>query len=184
VRRLFLLGLFLVCASSLSRAAPKDGKALQVVPSVDFPRYAGKWYEIARLPNRFQRGCAGEVAATYSLVEGTRLRVINECRTNDGRVERAEGSARVADRGSPSSKLEVGFAPSWLSWLPFVWGDYWVIALAEDYSYSVLGTPDRKYLWVLSRAPQMDEVTYKRLVEKAAAQGFDVTKLMKTRQSL
>jgi apolipoprotein D and lipocalin family protein len=179
VKELFAFGLILLPVLALSKANDSDTKLVQVVPSVDLSRYTGKWHEIARLPNRFQKDCSGEVTATYSLLGEGQLKVVNECRKN-GRIERAEGKARLAAKDGPSSKLEVRFAPSWLSWLPFVWGDYWVIELASDYSYSVVGTPDRKYLWILSRAPQMDEETYKRLIEKAKAQGFDVAKLMKT----
>ncbi len=156
--------------------------ALEVVASVELSRYSGKWYEVARLPNRFQSKCAGEVTATYSQLDDGQLKVVNECRQRDGRMARAEGRARLADKREPNSKLEVRFAPAWLGWLPVVWGDYWIIALAPDYSYSVVGTPDRKYLWVLSRTPQMDEVVYQRLVEQAAAKGFDVSRLIKTRQ--
>jgi len=95
----------------------------------------------------------------------------------------AEGKARLASANGPNSKLKVRFAPAWLSWLPAVWGDYWIIELAPDYSYSVVGTPDRKYLWILSRTPQMDAATYDRLVRQSAAKGFDVARLVKTNQS-
>ncbi len=156
---------------------------LEVVPSVDLSRYAGKWYEVARLPNRFQNKCAGEVTASYSQLEGGQLKVVNECRRQNGQITRAEGRARLADKSGPNSKLEVSFAPAWLEWLPAVWGDYWIIDLAPDYSYSVVGTPNRKYLWVLSRAPQMEEATYQRIVEGAAARGFDVSRLIRTRQA-
>jgi apolipoprotein D and lipocalin family protein len=184
VKNLFALTLILLLTSNLSRADDQDRILLQVVPVVDLSRYTGKWYEIARLPNKFQKDCAGEVIATYSLLEGGKLKVVNQCRKQNGRIEKAEGKARLANKNGSNSKLEVRFAPPWLSWLPFVWGDYWIIELAEDYSYSVVGTPDRKYLWILSRAPQMDEGTYKSLIEKAEGQGFNVAKLMKTSQSL
>jgi apolipoprotein D and lipocalin family protein len=169
-------------AYTLAAAKTKDQKTLEVVPAVDLTRYVGKWYEIARLPNSFQKKCAGEVAATYSLIEKGEIRVINECRKSDGQVDTAEGKARLADKDGPTSKLEDRFAPAWLSWIPAVWGDYWVIDLAPDYSYSLVGTPDRKYLWILSRAPRLDESTYKMLIDKAAAQGFDVSRVVKTRQ--
>ncbi len=183
MKKAFILAFILLCASTMSRGKDKEGKVLQVVPSVDFSRYSGKWYEIARLPNRFQKGCAGEVIATYSLLEGGRLKVVNQCRKSDGQINRAEGKGRLANQNGPNSKLKVRFAPSWLSWLPFVWGDYWIIELAEDYSYAVVGTPDRNYLWILSRTPQMEEAIYKRVIEKAAAAGFDVTQVIRTRQS-
>ena len=160
-----------------------SARDLPVVPSVDYARYMGKWYEIARLPNKFQKDCTGEVTAMYSLLGAGELKVVNECRRQNGRLEQAAGKARQAEKGGSSAKLKVRFAPAWLSWLPAVWGDYWIMELAPDYSHSLVGTPDRKYLWVLSRTPRMDETVYKRLLEKAAANGFDVAKVIKTRQS-
>jgi apolipoprotein D and lipocalin family protein len=138
---------------------------------------------VARLPNRFQEKCVGEVTATYSLLEGDKIRVVNACGQKDGKLMMAEGKARLASANGPNSKLKVRFAPAWLSWLPAVWGDYWIIELAPDYSYSVVGTPDRKYLWILSRTPQMDAATYDQLLGQLAAKGFDVARLVKTRQS-
>lgn len=182
MKELIVLSLFLLPIIGWSKADDAKTKSVQVVPSVDLSRYTGKWYEIARLPNKFQQDCRGEVTATYSLVREGRLKVVNECRKGR-RVGRAEGEARLRAKDGPNSKLKVRFAPSWLSWLPFVWGDYWIIELAPDYSYSVVGTPDRKYLWVLSRTAEMEAGTYQRVIEKAAAEGFDVSKLTKTRQS-
>jgi apolipoprotein D and lipocalin family protein len=181
LRKMF--GLFFILTSASVLAGADRPQALEVVPTVDLSRYAGKWYEIARLPNRFQNKCAGEVAAGYSQLEGGQLKVVNECRQNDGQITRAEGKARLADKGGPNSKLKVRFAPAWLSWLPAVWGDYWVMDLAPDYSYSVVGAPDRKYLWILARTPRMDEAIYQRIIEQTAAKGFDVSRLVKTRQS-
>lgn len=168
----------------LAITAPANAqKPLAVVPAVDLSRYVGKWYEVGRLPNRFQKDCAGEVAAEYALLAGNQLQVVNTCRKTNGQTIRAEGQARLADKNGPNSKLEVRFAPTWLSWLPAVWGDYWIIALADDYSYAVVGTPDRKYLWVLSRTPKLDEAKYQSLIQQADAQGFAVAQVIKTRQA-
>lgn len=160
-----------------------DSSTLEVVPSVDLARYAGKWYEIARLPNRFEEACRDNVTATYSPLAGGLLKVVNECRKKNGEPARAEGKARPASRTGPNSRLEVSFAPAWLSWLPLVWGDYWIIRLAPDYSYALVGAPSREYLWILSRTPEMDEATYRRLVEDAATQGFDTARLVRVAQS-
>ncbi len=181
LRKLFALVLIL---PNLPLVAERDRPpALEVVASVELSRYSGKWYEVARLPNQFQKKCAGEVTATYSQLDDGQLKVVNECRQQNGQIARAEGRARLAGERRPNSKLKVRFAPAWLGWLPTVWGDYWIIALAPDYSYSVVGSPDRKYLWILSRTPQMDEAVYQRIIEQAAAKGFDVSRLVKTRQS-
>ena len=178
-----LATLFLILAGSVVLADADGSTALEVVPSVDLSRYAGKWYEVARLPNRFQQNCAGEVTATYSLLAGDTLKVVNACARKNGQSMMAEGKARLASARGPNSKLKVRFAPAWLSWLPAVWGDYWILDLAPDYSYSVVGTPDRKYLWILSRTPQMSAATYDQLIRQSAAKGFDVARLVKTRQS-
>ena len=181
-RRVILGACALLALVAVARA-DKRREPLRVVPSVDPVRYAGRWYEIARLPNPFQNKCAGDVTADYAVRAGGGFDVLNRCRRADGTVTSAKGRARAADRRGPNSKLEVRFAPGYLSFLPFVWGDYQVIDLAPDYSYALVGEPGREYLWVLSRTPRMDEETYGRAVARAAAEGFDVSKLMKTEQS-
>jgi len=156
--------------------------AVTSVPDLDLARYAGKWYEIARYPNRFQKSCAGEVTAEYVLQPDGRIRVINECRRADGSLNRAEGVARKASDTGPNAQLKVRFAPAFLSFLSAVWGDYWVIGLAADYGYAVVGDPSREYLWILSRTPTMTDSAYRESVAAAAASGFDATRLIRTRQ--
>jgi apolipoprotein D and lipocalin family protein len=138
------------------------------------------------LPNRFEDGkgkeCVG-VTATYTLRDDGRIRVVNRCRKQDGKITVAEGVARVKDKRT-NARLEVNFAPAFLGFLPFVWGDYNIIELAPDYSFAVVGNPDRKFLWILSRKPQLDEAIYKQVVERAAAQGFDVSRLVRNQASL
>lgn len=178
-----MAALILVGSLTAVLASAASPETLDVVSSVDLSRYAGRWYEIARLPNRFQNKCAGEVVAAYALLEGGQLKVVNECRQENGQTITAEGEARLADRSGRNSKLKVRFAPAWLSWLPMVWGDYWIIDLASDYSVAVVGTPDRKYLWILSRAPKLGDAIYERIVKQTGAKGFDVSRLVKTRQA-
>lgn len=149
---------------------------LEVVPSVDLTRYAGKWYEIARLPNRFQRGCAGNTTATYTLRRDGKLTVQNECRKADGRPTSARGTARVADSQGPNAKLKVTF------FWPFS-GDYWIIGLDPEYRWAVVGEPGRNYLWILSREPQLDPALYERIVRRVQQQGFDTGRLLKTSQT-
>ena len=161
----------------------EDKPPLTVVPSVDLVRYSGQWYEIARLPNRFQKKCGGEVTANYTLRPDGKITVLNRCRREDGKEIKAEGMARLSAKGQPNSVLKVRFAPAFLSFIPQVWGDYQIIALSADYTHAVVGNPGREYLWILSRSPRMDEVTFNRLTEEAKAQGFNVGLLQKTRQS-
>ena len=143
---------------------------LQVVPHVELKRYLGKWYEIAHLPARFQEGCT-DTTATYTLSEDGSISVLNEC-TRNGKVKRAKGKAKVVDKNS-GAKLKVSF------FWPF-YGDYWIINLGKDYDYAVVGTPNRKYLWILSRTPQMDDKLFSQLIESAKSKGFDVKSLIKT----
>ena len=175
-------GLLMLIAALVVRAEKKEKEPLRVVPSVELGRYAGLWYEVARLPNRFEEKCAGDVTAEYTPVKADRIKVVNRCRKKDGRMTEAEGVARLADKEGPNSRLEVRFAPSYLSFLPFVWGDYQIIELAPDYGHALVGDPSRKYLWILSRTPRMDEETFRRLTEAARSQGFDVSRLIRTKQ--
>jgi len=157
-------------------------RPVESVPAVDLRRYAGLWYEVARFPNRFQARCLGETTATYEPLPNGELRVVNSCRDAEQRLVRAEGRARLADRRGPASRLKVRFAPRILSFLSMVWGDYWILDLTDDYGAALVGTPSREYLWVLSRTPQLDEAIYERLVATAAAQGFDVARLIRSRR--
>jgi apolipoprotein D and lipocalin family protein len=163
--------------------AKSAGQEVTVADSVDLQRYAGIWYEIARLPNRFQNDCIGNVTATYTLLDNGEIRVVNRCAKADGDSAVAEGRARRADDHGPNTKLKVRFAPAILSFLPFVWGDYWIIDLAPDYGYAVIGEPKREYLWVLSRTPSMEDATLTQILSKVKKQGYDLTGLIRTKQS-
>ena len=178
----FYVTILFILVGTTGWATTADRRPLEVVPAIDLARYAGIWYEVARFPNRFQQKCLGEVTATYSLLSDNELKVVNACRVKNGQIAKAEGRARRAEEKGPNSKLKVRFAPSFLSWLPVVWGDYWIIDLAPDYSYAVVGSPDRKYLWVLSRTPQLAETTYEQITRRVAAQGFETSRLVKTSQ--
>ncbi|MBI1355050.1 MAG: hypothetical protein GC160_11945 [Acidobacteria bacterium] len=171
----------LFCWTALS-AAERSTAPLRTVESFDPARYAGRWYEIARLPNKFQTACAGDVQVRYSLLDDGRLSVYNECREADGDLRSVQGVARRADPDEPASQLEVRFAPAWLSFLPVVWADYQVIDLAPDYSWAAVGEPTRRYFWLLSRAPRLDEGTLKGILQRAEAQGYDLSGLIRTPQ--
>jgi apolipoprotein D and lipocalin family protein len=180
--RILALTVLAAVAAPVAFGVERPPAPVDVVPAVDLERYAGMWYEIARLPNRFQDDCACCVSATYTPRAGGRLAVVNECRTADGKPKSVEGEAKLAGEDGPTSKLKVRFAPRFLSFLGFVWGDYWILDLAEDYSHALVGSPDRKYLWVLSRGLTMEEETYARTLEKAAGMGFDVSRAQRTVQ--
>ena len=155
-------------------------RPVEAVPTVDLVRYAGTWYEIARLPNRFQKECVSDVTATYSLLGDGQILVVNRCRTASGEIKEAEGKARRKGEDAPTSKLQVRFAPAILSFLPFVWADYWVIDLAEDYRYAVVGGPSREYLWILARSPELAGETYEGITRRLRQQGYDPALLVRT----
>jgi apolipoprotein D and lipocalin family protein len=146
---------------------------LEVVPHVELEKYLGKWYEIAHLPARFQEGCS-DTTATYALSKDGSISVLNECVRN-GKVKKAKGRAKVVDKSS-GAKLKVTF------FRPF-YGDYWIIKLGNDYDYAVVGTPNRKYLWILSRTPQMDDNLLSQLIEFVKSKGFNVENLIRTSHS-
>lgn len=148
-------------------------KDLETVAKVDVQRYMGRWYEIASFPQSFQKGCSCTVAE-YKLLENGKVSVTNSCNI-DGKMKVANGKAWVTDK-STNAKLKVSF------FWPFS-GKYWIIDLADDYSYAVVGHPNRKYLWILSRTPQMDKQQYEGILERIRAKGFDTTQLQVTVQS-
>ena len=156
--------------------------AVKTIASLDVPRYLGTWYEIAKFPNWFQRKCVGNTKAVYAIKADGNLQVLNSCKTANGDTSLAEGVAKqIGTKGSP--KLEVRFAPEWLSFLPLVWGDYWVIDLDAQYQVAAVSDPKRDYLWILSRTPQMDPKAYDELLTRLQQQQFDVRKLENTPQN-
>jgi apolipoprotein D and lipocalin family protein len=144
--------------------------ALEVVKSVDLNRYIGVWYEIAHLPFKYQRGCSA-TTATYLLRADGRIDVLNRCMKGD-KESKAKGVAWIVD-SSTNARLKVRF------FWPFS-GDYWIIDLGKNYEYAVVGVPNRKYLWILSRTPRMDQSLLEEIKGRAAQQGFDVSRLIST----
>ncbi|APB98260.1 lipocalin family protein [Polynucleobacter asymbioticus] len=172
----FVLLLFTSYGYSQSEAPVKT------IPNLDVPRYMGTWYEIAKFPNWFQRKCVANTKAEYSIRPDGNLKVLNSCKTASGEVTDAEGLAKqIGAKDSP--KLLVRFAPAWLSFLPMVWGDYWVVDLDSQYQVAAVSDPKREYLWVLSRTPQLNQKTYEELLQRLKAQQFDVRKLELTTQT-
>lgn len=155
-----------------------DLPALQVVGNVELERYMGTWYEIANYPHPFQEGCVA-TTASYSLRDDGRVDVLNRCRKGglEGEVDEAKGIARVLDSLS-YAKLQVSF------FRPF-WGDYWIIELAEDYRYAVVGHPGRDYLWILSRTPGMSAQDYAQILQQLESRHqYDIGRLVETVQPL
>ncbi len=179
------LSIFLIFATMVSgqQNQSKETAALATVPSVDLKRYSGKWFEIARYENKFQKQCVGNTTATYVVKVAGKVDVINECLTKNGEIDRAKGEARIVDKKT-NAKLEVRFAPTVLSFIPAVWGDYWIIELDDNYQHVVIGDPKRKYFWILSRTPELSDATYQNILRRAEKLGFNPAKVIKTPQKL
>jgi apolipoprotein D and lipocalin family protein len=161
-----------------SACATKNGngmKPLETVNSVDLGRYVGQWYEIARYHHRFQEGCVGS-KATYTLRSDGKITVVNECYDNSfsGKLRSVEGKAWVIDKKT-NARLKVSF------FWPFA-GDYWIIDLGQDYEYAVVGHPNRKYLWILSRTPDIEDEVYQSILTRLQKQEYDTAKLIRTAQ--
>lgn len=156
--------------------------AVRTVQQVDLKRYLGHWYEIARLPTRDERDCVGDVSATYTL-HPTRglIAVHNRCRMASGKFRSARGVAQVV-RGSANARLKVSFAPALLRPLPIVWSDYWILEVDADYRQALVGTPDRRYLWILARTPTLADADREHLTEHALEQGYDTSAMIFTEQ--
>jgi apolipoprotein D and lipocalin family protein len=171
----------LALAGMLATAGTAGAAAVATIPALDMARYAGTWYEIAKYPNFFQRKCLSNTVANYSAQADGAIRVDNRCTQEGNKVGQAVGAARQPG-GAGSPKLEVRFAPAWLSFLPFVWGNYWVIDLDPGYTLAAVSEPKREYLWILSRTAKVEPQAYAALLQRLAAQGFDTGKLIVTKQ--
>lgn len=169
-----LMVLMLVGGAFHSAASAAE---LKTVDSVDLDRYLGTWYEIASYPAWFQKSCTA-VKAEYARRDDGLISVVNSClkHTLAGKLKQANGKAKIVDPES-NAKLKVSFFG------PF-WGPYWIIDLDTDYGWAVVGVPSRKYLWILSRTPEMDGNTYAGILERLVDQGYDPSRLKKTLQPI
>jgi apolipoprotein D and lipocalin family protein len=173
----------LAVVALLTTRSRRARHAPPTVEHVDLERYAGRWFEIARLPNDFQQDCVRDVTAHYAPLPDGRVRVTNQCVLEDGTLKRADAVARLATDDGSNAKLKVRFAPAVAAFLPFVWGDYWVLDLSADYAWAVVGGPDRRFLWILSRTPDLPSPLYHELLRRAAVKGYDTARVVKTRQT-
>ena len=165
-----LAAILSLLSSCVAHQSGKDLPPVQTVAKVDLARYVGLWYEIARYPNSFQKNCRDSTAMYTARKDGD-IEVVNRCRSEkDGSTREAKARAWVVDTES-NARLKVSF------FWPFR-GDYWIIDLGQDYEYAVVGTPNRKYLWILNRTPEMAPDVLARIIENVEKQGFDGSKLV------
>ena len=169
-------------ASAQSQSSEASPAPLESIASLDVPRYMGTWYEVAKYPNWFQKRCIANTSATYAVQPNGMLQVLNRCQKEDGSITDALGEAKqVGDTNSP--KLKVRFAPAWLSFLPFVWGNYWVIDLDPQYQLAAVSEPSRKYLWILSRTQTVEPKAYEALMQRLKQQGFNLDAIEISKQT-
>jgi apolipoprotein D and lipocalin family protein len=168
----------------LAQKNDSDNKTqVQTVSSVDLKKYSGKWYEIARYANKFQRKCAGNTTATYSTKADGSLSISNECVMKDGTIGKATGDAKIVDTAT-NAKFEMSFAPRFKSFLSSDWDNYWVVDLDQNYQYAAVADPKRENLWILSRTPEMNDALYQNVLRRVERLGFNPGKLTKTPQNL
>ena len=170
---------FLVCPILLIGGDSINDKPLTTMPSVDLNRYAGLWFEIAKIPNRFQKQCTGNTTAQYILRTDGKIDVLNRCRRSDSTYTEARGVAKIVDTSS-NAKLKVSFVR--FLGMNLFWGNYWIIGLDSDYQWAIVGEPSRKYGWVLAREPGLSDSTWQTVQNLLVEQGYDPERFVKTVQ--
>lgn len=177
-----VLGSAVLLGLSLASMSYAETPTLKVVDKVELDRYLGVWYEVARKPLSFQNKCDRNVTASYTLNENGNVNVDNKCVSKDGSLNQSVGEAYIQNAPA-NSKLKVSFLPSAIRWMPFGRGDYWVLKIDEDYQTVLVGEPDRKYMWVLSRTAQPNEKVLGEYLAYAKSVGYDLGDLIKTKHS-
>ena len=170
------IGILSICLLAACMSMPRGNPQVpEPQKPVETSRYLGRWYELARYENSFEKGCEG-VTADYSLRPDGNIRVLNTCRKGSpaGPQKSSEGKAKIVD-GSRNSKLKVSFFG------PF-YGNYWVLDRADDYSWSIVGEPSGKYLWVLHRKPKISDAERLRLYQRVKGLGYNLNLLRETAQ--
>jgi len=168
-KKIFIISLLLFLPQTLF-SQEKNYPPLVTVEKVDLKKYVGLWYEVAKIPNSFQDQCIYGTTAEYKIDEDGDIIVTNSCYDEKDKLDVAEGLAKVVDKNT-NAKLEVSFV-SFLGIRPF-WGDYWIIGLDESYQWAVVGTPSRKYGWVLSRTPSLPDSTMENIFKILKSQHYN-----------
>lgn len=174
---LMIMNIFYLPPTKAETRIPE--KDLITVRKVDLNKYAGLWYEIARIPNRFQKQCLQNTTAQYSLREDGKIEVINRCLKESGEIDEIKGIAKIADTET-NAKLKVSFVR--FLGISLFWADYWIIDLSEDYQWAVVGTPSRKYGWILARQPELSQEVLEQINQSLREQGYDPTEFIKGQQ--
>lgn len=162
--------------------ATRQESQLLTHPNLDLRRYAGLWYEYARLPNGYQVDCTGEVTANYSFQEDGSLQVHFRCTNPECEILSADAEMRPSRNNEPidNAKLEIRFSSDWLSAPSSVWRDHWVLYVDADYQHAMIGTPDRRCLWLLGRDRVPNRQALQHMLRYAAQLGFSVNRVLRT----
>lgn len=174
------LFLLLSCAA-LIQASGNEIPMVKTVENVDIEKYMGRWYEIERIPNSFQKNCIGNVRADYTLKKDGKVRVVNSCLEEGGEEDTAKGIAKVFDEET-KARLKVSFVS--LFGIQFFWGDYWILYLDENYQNAVVGDPSRKYGWILSRKTKLTSEELEPVYEALGKNGYDTDDFVPTKQNI
>ncbi len=157
---------------------------IETVENLNIGKYLGVWHQIALIPNYFQKDCVDDTQAEYQVLSDDSITILNSCLLLDGERLVAAGVGRATGEPRNFARLKVSFAPKWLAWIPFVWGDYWILSIDDQYSSVLIGSPDRRYLWILSRQKFIQKESFADYLEKAKENGFDTSLLVYKLSSL
>jgi apolipoprotein D and lipocalin family protein len=184
--RTAISSLLLALTAATASAQAPSAATLQALTGLDVASYMGTWYQVLWFPNRFQKQCVADTAATYRNLGNGTVEVTNRCRTADGTTDTVVGLARPPagvsriDAGKlQPARLEVSFLPAWLRWAGIGWGAYWVVDLAPDGRYAIVSEASREYLWVLAREPALTSEDDRAIRSKLQALGFDLSALQR-----
>ena len=175
------VGGVLLAGLAIGTLAYAKPQPLTSVEKVELDKYLGVWYEVARKPLYFQNQCDHNVSATYTLNENGNINVDNRCYKKDGSLQQALGEAFISNPPF-NSQLKVSFLPEAIRWIPVARGDYWILKLDEDYQTVLVGEPQRKYLWVLSRTQHPDEAVVQEYLDYAKSVGYNLNDVIRTKQ--
>lgn len=169
--------LLLGCSSFAKDSRP----AVQTATFVELNKYLGKWYEVASIPQSFQKQCVANTTAEYSMLEKGMIKVFNSCETSQGSRDSAEGRAKIVDNNT-NSKLKVTFVKIG-DWIFAFGGNYWILDVDNGYNIALIGDPSRNYAWILSRTPELSAAQWVEAEKTYKAQGYDTCKILTSIQS-
>lgn len=168
-------------ATNVNAGQSSNDVPVETAEFIDLQKYVGKWYEVASIPQFFQRKCARNTVAEYAFAEKGRIQVLNSCENSEGERISAEGRAKVVDQET-NSKLKVTFVKLG-GWIFVPGGNYWILDVDPNYEVALVGDPSREYAWILSRTPSLSKE--KMVIAEAffRAQGYDTCLIQTSAQT-